>query len=92
MFLIKEVPDWYSFLLKSAFLTPGQLMVLNAFDDGKFNFFFLPEHFSAHFVDAKLDKTGVINDSLGQPTVPAFSDFEILGRTDGRTDRHSMWK
>ena len=32
------------------------------------------------------DKTGVINDPLGQPTVPAGSDFHlILKFWDGRT-------
>ena len=42
------------------------------------------------------NKTGVINDPLGQPTVPVALDFEVLrrtyvrvrtdGRTEGRTD------
>ena len=37
------------------------------------------------------NKTGVINDPLGQPTVPAGSDCRLIlkfwnGRTDGRTD------
>ena len=41
-----------------------------------------------------MNKTGVINDPLGQPTVPAVSDFRLIlkfwdglmdGRTDGRT-------
>ena len=36
------------------------------------------------------NKTGVINDPLGQPTVPGRQwlslDFEVLCRTDGRTD------
>ena len=36
------------------------------------------------------DKTGVINDPLGQPTVPAGSDSRLIlkfwdGRTEGRT-------
>ena len=35
-------------------------------------------------------KTGVINDPLGQPTVPVGNDFRLilkkLRRTDGRTD------
>ena len=36
------------------------------------------------------NKTGVINDPLGQPTVPAGSDCRLIlkfweGRTDGRT-------
>ena len=36
-------------------------------------------------------KTGVINDPLGQPTVPAGSDWRLIlkfwnGRTHGRTD------
>ena len=39
----------------------------------------------------KKHKTGVINDPLGQPTVPAGSDCRLIlkfcaGRTDGRTD------
>ena len=38
----------------------------------------------------KENKTGVINDPLGQPTVPAGSDRRLIlkfwdGRTDGRT-------
>ena len=48
-----------------------------------------------------LNKTGVINDPLGQPTVPAGSDCPLIlkfwdGRTDRRayvqTDGHSVWK
>ena len=46
------------------------------------------------FSDVKNNKTGVINDPLGQPTVPAGSDCRWIlkfwdGRTDGRTDRRS---
>ena len=41
-------------------------------------------------VEKKQYKTGVINDPLGQPTVPAGSDCRLIskfwdGRTDGRT-------
>ena len=42
-------------------------------------------------VKKKIDKTGVINDSLGQPTVPAGSDCR-LKFWDGRTDIHSVRK
>ena len=39
----------------------------------------------------KSNKTGVINDPLGQPTVPAGSDCRlILKFWDGRTDGHSV--
>ena len=41
--------------------------------------------------ESKKGKTGVINDPLGQPTVPAVNDFRSIlkfchGRTDGQTD------
>ena len=52
----------------------------------------MPNEYNIH-------KTGVINDPLGQPTVPAGSDCRLIlkfwngrtegrkdGRTDGRTD------
>ena len=42
-------------------------------------------------VKVKLNKTGVINDPLGQPTVPAGSDCRLIIKFwDGRTDGHSV--
>ena len=43
----------------------------------------------------KENKTGVINDPLGQSTVPAGSDCRLIlkfwdGQTYGRTDGHSV--
>ena len=45
----------------------------------------------------KCYKSGVINDPLGQPTVPSGSNCRLIlkfwdGRTDTRTDGHSEWK
>ena len=47
-------------------------------------------HFDLRLFETKEDKTGVINDPLGQPTVPAGSDCRLIlnfwdGRMDGRT-------
>ena len=39
----------------------------------------------------KRNKTGVLNDPLGQPTVPADCCL-ILKFWDGRTEGHSVWK
>ena len=44
------------------------------------------------------NKTGVIHDPLGQPTVPAGRDCHLIlsfgtdGLTAGRTNGHSVWK
>ena len=44
----------------------------------------------SHFPEIKRDKTGVINDPLGQPTVPAGSDFRsTLKFCDGRTEEQA---